>query len=445
MEKYIRRIVQLKSIQGDKRMSDKSTTSYYKFEKRNDRYKIALSVEGLSPNTEENYVFCIVLKKDHQYSIKQLRTLLVKGSHLNETIPIGETDGLFVVGAIIARKRQQKPLDYLKDVVLIGCHEEEFSLSDLEVKQSAYLNDSSDDINDNPSINSKEQTEKNDTSNDESPGKKIAIGDQEEQINQENGKDQEEQIGRDSQKDQEEQISLEGQKDIDIEQNYKNNEDQNDHNPKEKAPNESVKNCSSSEKFHESTENKDNEYYHDTRPEGHNKASQSPLGAKNIEDKNKVREEENNELKNSLNGAKRKRDQNSRFETFDTIKKQMEKPEIEGIIQELFEKNQKMQPFENDDINAEWIKIDITDLVFLPIESWMYINNAFLMNCYRKYKHLLLGRKKGQGFIILGVPDIYFFKTSIVANLCGFFEFTSYKNALPKAGDYGYWLVKTNV
>lgn len=149
----------------------------------------------------------------------------------------------------------------------------------------------------------------------------------------------------------------------------------------------------------------------------------------NIPNKSNVQDENFND-KQSIN-------------TLEYIKNQLEKNEGLEIIDELFEKNKKIEPFDDKDSKMQWIKIEISDLIFLPIESWLLMNNAFLMNNYRKYKHLILGRNKEEGILSLGIPDIYYFKESIIANICGFNEFYSCCGGTVKSGEYGYWIIKT--
>lgn len=338
----------MKANSSDHGISDSTTTSYYKLEKRNDRYKVIIVVEGISSKSMTSYAYCTVIKKNSQYWVKEVRTLLINNGKINESIALNEAEALQMVGAIVISKSNTKSVNYIRDTVLIGYQEESFNLEELKSDKDPVLE------------------------------KTISLNNSDDRI-----------IGEKGTHEIEQKVEKGIPKDI--------------HGDKE------------------------------------NKYGVGKLNS------NKEFEQEVNIEKQEEKNEKTQKEKINLFETLHTIKKDMEKSEIEEFLEDIFRTNQKMQPFENEDPSVEWIKIEITDLVFLPIESWIYINNAFLMNCYRKYKHLLLGRKKGDNIITLGVPDIYFFKSSIVANLCGFFEFTSCKNALPKAGEYGYWKVKTYV
>lgn len=171
-----------------------------------------------------------------------------------------------------------------------------------------------------------------------------------------------------------------------------------------------------------------------------NSIEENSVEQKNIDEKNIEKKSQENE--GGLNKEKEAAKNNS-INTIEYIKKQLEEKEELSVIDELFEKNQKMEPFAVKDPNTNWIKIDITDLVFLPIESWLLINNAFLMNNYKKYKHLILGRNEKEGILSLGIPDIYYFRDSLIANICGFDEFYTCCGGPIKSGEYGYWIIKT--
>ncbi len=340
MEKYYRKIVQLKFISKDGVKGFKGTASYCKLEKRNERHKLSVVIEGTGLNAHKPFVICMVLERNQKYIVKDLRTLLYAQNKINDVILLDEQDVVHMVGIIVLQKTQDRPVNYPEDILFVGYLEEEFNLDQLNGQGDGEI--------DNP-INGAEINENE---------KKTQI---------------------------ESSQTMRTEIEVNVGETSKPEEIESKVAPVEVKEN--------------------NEKIHKT-----------------------LRKESKQVL-----------------ESLDEIKKQMDKREIEEIIDDIFKTNQKMSPFENDDPNFEWIKIEITDLVFLPIESWMYINNAFLMTNYRKYKHLLLGRKKGEKSIKIGVPDVYYFKGSIVANLCGFYEFTSCKNALPKAGEYGYWLVKTSL
>lgn len=111
------------------------------------------------------------------------------------------------------------------------------------------------------------------------------------------------------------------------------------------------------------------------------------------------------------------------------------------MYEDIFNNYPRMSPFENIN-NTEWVRIEVSDIIFLPLDKWMLINNTFLINCYRKYKHLILGRNTEDNKIILGIPDIYYPKNRVMATVHGFNSFKSCKDSRALAGEYGYWLIE---
>lgn len=182
-----------------------------------------------------------------------------------------------------------------------------------------------------------------------------------------------------------------------------------------------------------------------TADKNHNQAKPAVSLFKKEDEVYKNNKENDNGVETTSNNEYQNTPSESGENTIEYIKKQLELKEETGVIDDLFNKNQRLIPFEFKEDQTEWVKIDITDLVFLPLESWMLINNAFLMTCYRKYKHLILGRNLNERTLKLGIPDIYYFKESLVANVCGFNEFYPCSGCPPKAGEYGYWIIQTDL
>jgi hypothetical protein len=131
-------------------------------------------------------------------------------------------------------------------------------------------------------------------------------------------------------------------------------------------------------------------------------------------------------------------------QTFDIIKEHFDKNELTKIYDNIFKEYPKMKPFEGKYSNIEWIRIEPADIIYFPIESWLLTNNTFLLNAYRKYKHLILGRDmdcdRGKPYFILGVPSIYYPKDKVAAYFYGFKDFVCCSGAKTKSGEYGYWV-----
>jgi uncharacterized protein DUF6128 len=131
-------------------------------------------------------------------------------------------------------------------------------------------------------------------------------------------------------------------------------------------------------------------------------------------------------------------------QTFDIIKDHFDEKELTRIYDNIFKEYPKMKPFEGKYSDIEWIRIEPADIIYFPIESWLLTNNTFLLNAYRKYKHLILGRNmdcdRGKPYFILGVPGIYYPKDKVAAYFYGFKDFICCSGAKTKSGEYGYWI-----
>ena len=109
-------------------------------------------------------------------------------------------------------------------------------------------------------------------------------------------------------------------------------------------------------------------------------------------------------------------------------------------IDYIFRTYRKIKPFNIQGDNI-WISITLNDLVLLPFESCRFMKNPFISSGYRKYNHLILGRKNDKSIYYLGVPDSYSSDYILQAAQIGFNEFLTFEGVTPKEGDYGYWLM----
>lgn len=160
---------------------------------------------------------------------------------------------------------------------------------------------------------------------------------------------------------------------------------------------------------------------------------------------------ENNFYENKFTNDVRKEPieiENIENQTFEIIKNQFDNQELKEFYRNIFTQYPKMTPFENRMLDNDWVRIEPSDIIYLPIHTWMLTNNTFLLNAYKKYKHLLLGRERSiiddEYKFILGVPGIYYQKDKMVAYLYGFKDFICCRDTRNKPGEYGYWIYKIN-
>ncbi len=75
----------------------------------------------------------------------------------------------------------------------------------------------------------------------------------------------------------------------------------------------------------------------------------------------------------------------------------------------LFKYGNKIDPFKNQKREVKWITIKLEDLSAIYNNCWQIRSNIVLLEGYKKYKHLMLGKydKDGEEQYILGVPNKY--------------------------------------
>lgn len=131
-------------------------------------------------------------------------------------------------------------------------------------------------------------------------------------------------------------------------------------------------------------------------------------------------------------------------QTLDIMRNQFDKEELKRIHINLFKDYPNIKPFEYECKDMQWIRIEPADIVYFPMDSWMLTNNTFLLNGYRKYKHLILGQDKynfqDKPCFTLGVPGIYYPKNKVSAHFYGFKDFQCCAKTKNKVGEYGYWI-----
>ncbi|MCL1935307.1 MAG: hypothetical protein FWF57_02890 [Defluviitaleaceae bacterium] len=115
-------------------------------------------------------------------------------------------------------------------------------------------------------------------------------------------------------------------------------------------------------------------------------------------------------------------------------------------IDSLFKYNEKINPFKKQKKNFKWIKISLKETIYLPINFWSLLHDPFVVSCYKKHEHLILGICEDfQKEYLLGLPDIYTSKNKVRANNKGFVQFKSTENTQIKENEGGYWIMPVYV
>lgn len=98
-----------------------------------------------------------------------------------------------------------------------------------------------------------------------------------------------------------------------------------------------------------------------------------------------------------------------------------------------------MKPFGGQFV-GECVRIEPQDLGCLPMRLWPLSGNAFLMQGYYNYRHLIfMERSKGQ--YAIGVPGIYSDTMQEQGKAAGFTEFLAICGQRNCRGAFGYWLM----
>lgn len=412
MDKYVRKVVHLELSNKSLCQLEKKLVAYYKMEKRNGRIKVTLSVEGVKFLNHEPLYFCLVVKEAEDYRIKKIKPIIINVNRIEEIFYIDNINIEDIRGCLIL-DIYDKPYNK-ENIMLSGFQGEPLDFDLLKIEE----------LNQKQIVEASNEPNKLATKLNESDSKRYKTSYKEEVVEKE---DRYKTELKSTKNNLNEFIDSNGVGKTETEEMSKlSNENQQINKD---LIEESNNNQSISQKFNYNDKNMFNDEA-DVKNKSY-KYRYETLG----NDKEKTEDH--------TNGDTNKNESNEN--TIEYIKKQLELKEEIGVIDDLFNKNQRLIPFDFKEDQTDWVKIEITDLVFLPLESWMLINNAFLMTCYRKYKHLILGRDEKEKVLKLGIPDIYYFKESLVANVCGFHEFYPCSGCPPKAGEYGYWIIKTNL
>jgi len=114
-------------------------------------------------------------------------------------------------------------------------------------------------------------------------------------------------------------------------------------------------------------------------------------------------------------------------------------------LQEIFDTNIEITPFEPKSANEKWVRISLREPVYMPIDYRTLMNHPLIISSYKKYNHLIMGyiNDSGKTRYILGVPGVYEPQYVNAAHQMGFTQFkTVTENEELRPFDYGYWLAQ---
>ncbi len=131
-----------------------------------------------------------------------------------------------------------------------------------------------------------------------------------------------------------------------------------------------------------------------------------------------------------------------------TKQSEMEAEEIpssmpDNIAEQLLSLFPQMFPFEGDRV-LDSVRMELQDLSYFPMESWVLTGNTFLLHGFYCYRHLLFCKRRmadGTLAYALGIPGIHHVRDEAFAGMFGFTEFQSLKDTSDTLGEYGYWFM----
>jgi len=111
-------------------------------------------------------------------------------------------------------------------------------------------------------------------------------------------------------------------------------------------------------------------------------------------------------------------------------------------LHNIFHNFSRIRPFKFQDANEEWVRITPNEISFLPGAFSHLQSEPRVLEAYRKFNHLILGRKShGEHVdIAFGMPDIYAICDEESVKTAGFLGFQSCDSEEAKETKHGYWL-----
>lgn len=135
-------------------------------------------------------------------------------------------------------------------------------------------------------------------------------------------------------------------------------------------------------------------------------------------------------------------------ESASKMESEMEAEEIpssrpDNVAEQLLSLFPQMFPFEGDRV-LDSVRMELQDLSYFPMESWVLTGNTFLLHGFYCYRHLLFCKRRmadGTLAYALGIPGIHHIRDEAFAGMFGFTEFQSLKDTSETLGEYGYWFM----
>ncbi len=115
----------------------------------------------------------------------------------------------------------------------------------------------------------------------------------------------------------------------------------------------------------------------------------------------------------------------------------------DNVAEHLLSLFPQMFPFEGDRV-LNSARMELQDLSYFPMESWVLTGNTFLLHGFYCYRHLLFCKRRmadGTTAYALGIPGIHHVRDEAFAGMFGFTEFQSLKDTSETLGEYGYWFM----
>lgn len=120
------------------------------------------------------------------------------------------------------------------------------------------------------------------------------------------------------------------------------------------------------------------------------------------------------------------------------IQSSMSLPPMEGLKEDKWEQildtYDCIHPYGDERV---YVKLEPKDFLILSSKYQHLVNNSFLLHGFYNYRHVILGKEKGNYY--LGVPGVFYEREKMVALMFGFEAFEC-PSGEPKAGEFGYYL-----
>lgn len=120
------------------------------------------------------------------------------------------------------------------------------------------------------------------------------------------------------------------------------------------------------------------------------------------------------------------------------------KSEEISILEEILKKYERSKPFKEDEDQYVWVNINFSDMSTLPIDKRLIMNDPLIIELYKKYKHLILGKDINTNKYLFGVPDVFHEANEKKMEMMGFHMFKCCDLSEVYDDKHGYWLMILN-